>query len=81
MTFCPKVFIDTSVIFSALLSDKGASAEILQDAPILASAINSKVDYLVTLDRKDFIFNKKVSKKSRLAIVTPAQLLDVLRCK
>lgn len=139
----PTVFIDTSVLFSALLSSTGASAEILRfardgkikllvseyvidetrrvlklkaphllpifeqiltkivtvlpdpkkkevenaekmisdldDAPILASAMKAKVDYLITLDRKDFINDPKVAAKSKLAIITPGALVKMLK--
>ncbi|MBM4401696.1 MAG: putative toxin-antitoxin system toxin component, PIN family [Candidatus Cloacimonetes bacterium] len=42
-----------------------------KDVPILAIAMQEKVDYLVTLDRKDFIDDTTVAKKSRLKILTP----------
>ncbi len=51
----------------------------LKDAPILAAALTHQVDYLVTLDRKDFIDDKKVAQKSRIKIVTPATLVESLR--
>ncbi len=50
-----------------------------KDAPILAAAITHQVDYLVTLDRKDFIDDKKVAQKSRIKIVTPATLIKLLK--
>jgi len=138
----PKVFIDTSVIFSSLLSNSGASAKIFKsarsldifisqyvidevhdvlkqkaphlldsfeqmlrvkdfaitpaprkrlvlkarkiisdpkDAPILAAAISAKVDYLVTLDKKDFINDAKVAERSGLTIVTPGQFVKLLK--
>lgn len=52
-----------------------------KDAPILAAAIAHQVDYLITLDRKDFIDDKKVAQKSRLKIVTPATLVKFLRSR
>lgn len=139
----PVIFTDTSVLFSALLSRTGASAEILRfardkkiqllaseyvvdetrrvlklkaphlsmifeqilvevitvlpdpkekeikkagkiisdqdDAPILASAMKVKVDYLVTLDRKDFIADPEVAAKSKLKIITPGALIRMLK--
>ncbi len=50
-----------------------------KDAPILAAAIAQQVDYLVTLDRKDFIDDKNVAQEPRLKIVTPATLIKSLR--
>lgn len=44
------------------------------DAPILAAAKLSKVDYLVTWNTKDFIQDKI----SDIKIVTPAELIDKL---
>jgi len=38
-----------------------------------------RVDYLVTLDRKDFIDDKKVAQKSQIKIVTPAALTLLLK--
>lgn len=139
-----KIILDSSVIFSALFSPTGASAEILKlaekkkviillpkyiekelddvlerklpfvlssfhelienetlqqekdpakisvrkardmisdpkDAPILAFAIYEKVDYLITLDRKDFIDDPQVSKKSKLKILTPGVFVKLFR--
>jgi putative PIN family toxin of toxin-antitoxin system len=51
----------------------------LKDAPIIAAAVHAKVDYLVTLDRKHFISNPAVQQRSGLSIVTPDQLLAILR--
>jgi predicted nucleic acid-binding protein len=48
------------------------------DAPILASAVNSGVDYLVTWDRKHFI-GKNISIRSNLKIVTPGEFLKYFR--
>lgn len=140
------VFLDSSVIVSALISSKGASAELIRlaergkiqgvtssyateeihhvltrkapqlipsfnnlfdldiihivsspslkdvhrakrmitdpnDAPILASAMQHHVNYLVTLDRNDFILDPSVTEKSRLSIVTPGQLLKIVKSK
>ena len=50
-----------------------------KDAPILASAIHEKVDYLITLDRKDFIDDPQVSKKSRVKILTPGSFVKLFR--
>lgn len=49
------------------------------DAPILASAMKAKVDYLVTLDQKDFIADPEVAAKSKLKITTPGVLVKLLR--
>lgn len=52
-----------------------------KDTPILAAAIVHRVDYLVTLDRKDFIDDKKVAQKSKIKIVAPATLVELLRTR
>ena len=51
----------------------------LKDVPILALAMHKKVDYLITLDRKDFIDNPQVSKKSKLKILTPGAFVKLFR--
>lgn len=49
-----------------------------KDAPILAAAMAHQVDYLVTLDQKDFINDPSVTKKSRINICTPGKLIKIL---
>lgn len=51
----------------------------LKDAPIIAAAIKAHVDYLVSWDRKHFIDDPQVAARSGLAIVTPDELVSVLR--
>lgn len=51
----------------------------LKDAPILALAMHKKVNYLVTLDRKDFIDDPQVAKKSKLKILTPGAFVKLFR--
>lgn len=49
-----------------------------QDAPILAGVLKHKVNYLITLDKKDFL-NQKVlefAKKKKLLILTPKEFLQ-----
>lgn len=49
-----------------------------QDAPILAGVLKYKVNYLITLDKKDFL-NQKVlefAKKKKLLILTPKEFLQ-----
>lgn len=48
------------------------------DAPILASAVNSGVDFLITWDRKHFI-GKNIRIHSNLKIVTPGEFLKYFR--
>lgn len=51
-----------------------------KDAPILITAIKEKVDFLVTLDRKDFLGNPKLKKlKLPFKILTPGSFLANLR--
>ncbi len=52
---------------SGTISDK--------DIPVLASAVNGKVDFLVTGDKKDFV---RLKGKCPFRIVTPAEFLDVI---
>jgi predicted nucleic acid-binding protein len=51
----------------------------LKDAPIIAAAVSAEVDYLATLDRRHFIADPAVGQRSGLSIVTPDQLLAILR--
>jgi predicted nucleic acid-binding protein len=46
-----------------------------KDAPVLASAITGKVDFLVTGDKKDFIIPSKKGKYP-FKIVTPSEFLE-----
>jgi putative PIN family toxin of toxin-antitoxin system len=48
------------------------------DAPILASAVNSGADFLVTWDRKHFI-TKNIHILSNLKVVTPGEFLKYFR--
>ncbi len=49
------------------------------DVPILLAAMQAKVDYLVTLNRKHFIDDSGVSKRSGLRIGTPGDVLIWVR--
>jgi len=51
----------------------------LKDVPILALAMQEKADYLITLDRKDFIDDPQVSRKSKLKILTPGAFVKFFR--
>lgn len=48
------------------------------DAPILASAVSSSDDFLITWDRKHFI-DKNLNIHSNLKIVTPGEFLKYFR--
>ena len=48
------------------------------DAPILASAVNSRADYLITWDKKHFM-SKDVRAYSDIKIVTPGEFLNHFR--
>jgi len=48
------------------------------DAPILAAAVISKADFLVTWDRKHFI-GKNIHVHAKLKIVTPGEFLKYFR--
>ncbi|HLO28285.1 MAG TPA: PIN domain-containing protein [Anaerolineales bacterium] len=49
------------------------------DVPILLAAMNAKVDYLVTHNRKHFLDDPKVVERSGLRIGTPGDVLAWLR--
>lgn len=49
------------------------------DIPIVLAAMQAKVDYLVTLNRKHFIDDPKVARKSGLNIGTPGDALSWVR--
>lgn len=46
-----------------------------KDIPVLASAINGNVDFLVTGDKKDFL---KLKVKYSFRIMSPAEFLDII---
>ncbi|MDA8239719.1 MAG: hypothetical protein M0Z67_05010 [Nitrospiraceae bacterium] len=46
-----------------------------KDMPVLASAVSGKVDFLVTVDKKDF---GKMKGKCLFRIVTPVEFLDAI---
>ena len=50
-----------------------------KDAPVVAGAIKAGVDYLVTWDRKHFTDDVRVARESGLEIVTPDQVMTLLR--
>ncbi len=50
----------------------------VKDAAVVASALEQKVDYLVSYDRKDLTENKKVKQKSGLKIVFPKEIVVLL---
>lgn len=49
------------------------------DTPIVLAAMQAKVDYLVTLNRKHFIDDPEVVRKSGLKIGTPGDALNWVR--
>ena len=49
-----------------------------KDAPILAGTKNQKTDYLITLDRKDFLTDKINKTKLPFSIMTPGEYLQSL---
>lgn len=51
------------------------------DAEILASAVESKCDYFVTLDKKHFLENKKLYHKKLIQIGTPGDCISWWRKK
>jgi len=53
----------------------------LKDAPIVAAAVKARVDYLVTWDRKHFIDDPKVAERSGLPIITPDEIMAIVKQK
>ena len=54
-----------------------------RDAPVLGGALKHKADYLITLDKKDFL-NPKVlefAEKKNLLILTPKEFLERIERK
>lgn len=52
---------------------------VAKDAPIVAAAIQAAPDYLVTYDRKHLIEPPEVSQQSGLTIMTPAEVVRVIK--
>jgi len=50
-----------------------------KDAFVIAAAIQSKADYLVTYDRKHLIDPPQVSAQSGLRIITPDLIVQAIR--
>ena len=50
-----------------------------KDIPVLAAAFESKAHFLVTLDRKHFFTSKVLSLSKKTKIVTPGELLRILK--
>jgi predicted nucleic acid-binding protein len=50
-----------------------------KDVPVLAAAMEAKVDYLVTLDRRHFFTKAVLSRARGVRIVTPGDFLKELR--
>jgi len=56
---------------------EGAAALIdRKDAAILAAAIEAKVDYLITLDKKHFL-KQKIQRDIQIEVCTPADFLKI----
>jgi len=51
----------------------------MADVPILVAAVQAEVDYLVTLNRKHFIDDPQVAKRTGLRIGTPGDALAWVR--
>lgn len=76
--FYKLVVILTEVDSKKTTSDQLTSlhkAIAMKDVPILASAINLKVDFLITLDKKDFMSKKMLVEKFPFEIITPGGYL------
>lgn len=56
--------------------ERAASLIHLKDAPILAAAMESEADYLITLDKKHFL-KQKVRRNIPIEVCTPADFLRI----
>lgn len=84
-----KIFIDSSVLIAASISPKGSARDLvtkslrgepevveLKDAPIVAGAISSKADYLVSYDRKHLLhYKEEIRTRFKVRVVTPDKLI------
>jgi predicted nucleic acid-binding protein len=59
--------------------ERAATYMALKDTPVVAAAIRAGVDYLTTWDRRHFINDPQIVEQSGLNIVTPDELLAILR--
>ncbi|OGK21650.1 hypothetical protein A3C23_02640 [Candidatus Roizmanbacteria bacterium RIFCSPHIGHO2_02_FULL_37_13b] len=50
-----------------------------KDAPILAAAIQSPCQYLVTLDRKHFLTNEVAKFVKKIVIITPGDFIKLMK--
>jgi putative PIN family toxin of toxin-antitoxin system len=60
----------------AIAVERAAALIERKDAPILAAAVEAKVDYLITLDKKHFL-KKKVQRSISIEICTPGDFLKI----
>lgn len=58
---------------------EAASYVNLKDAPVVAAAVRAEVEYLVRLDGRHLMRDSVVGRRSGLNIITPEQLLTILR--
>ena len=75
-----KVFIDSSVLMASAISPSGSARELINlgftNAPIVAGAMSSKADYLVSYDRKHLLqYKKEIKAHFKIKVVTPDQLV------
>ena len=59
--------------------EQAATYIALKNASIVAAAVKAKLDYLATWDRRHFIDDPGVAEKSGLTIVTPGELMAIIR--
>lgn len=66
--------VDTEGVFSQEIV-RFANIIVSKDAPILASALRQKADFLITLDKKDFMAGRIKNAKLKIKIATPGEFL------
>lgn len=49
-----------------------------KDAPVLAAALKGKVDFLITLDRKDFMTAAVLTASDKMKVITPGDFIRQL---
>jgi predicted nucleic acid-binding protein len=78
-----KLLLDVLALEIAETDTTGVKAAaqytVLKDAPVVAAAIAGDCQYLLTFDRKHLLDQPDVAAKSGLTIITPGDLLGILR--
>ncbi|MFV2045187.1 MAG: PIN domain-containing protein [Anaerolineales bacterium] len=75
---------DIAVVGEPAAADRSAARSLVDhpaDADILASAMGGDIEYFVTLDRKHFLDNEKLTHTLAFKIGTPGECLEWIRLR